>query len=236
MAPPWTFTPGSPGSVAAFLFVCALVVAAFLTAVWKSARREGKAPGPRVLAVALGTAAWLGALALLVRSGWAEAMPAPRLLVLMGGILLVSLAAGLSPLGRWLAAGPTLGGLVAFQGFRLPLELVLHAWAHAGVIPRSMTWDGSNGDVASGILALVLAPFASQSRAAAWAANAVGIVLLANVILDAARSSPGRLWSGVLPPLQLPFHLPYALILPVCIGGALVGHVALTRALLAKRS
>ena len=235
MAPAWTFKPGSPGSVVAFLGVCALVIASLLTAVGKSARRDGKPPGRRVLGVALGTAAWLGALGLLVRSGWVEAMPAPRLLILMGGILFVSVAAGLSPLGRWLAVGPTIAWLVAFQGFRLPLELVLHAWAHAGVIPRSMTWDGSNWDIASGIVALVLAPLASRFRAAAWAANAIGIVLLANVILDAARSSPGPLWSGVQPPLLLPFHLPYALILPVCVGGALVGHLALTRALLAKR-
>jgi hypothetical protein len=235
MPAPFPFTPGSPASVAAFLGVCALVLACLLAGVWKSARRDGASPGRRTLAVALGTAVWLGALGLLVRSGWAEAMPAPRLLILMGGILAVSLAAGLSPVGRWLALGPTLGGLVAFQGFRLPLELVLHAWAHAGVIPRSMTWDGSNWDIASGALALLLAPFASRVRAAAWTANGVGIVLLANVIVDAARSSPVPFGSGVMPPLLLPFHLPYALILPVCVGGALVGHVALTRALLTGR-
>jgi hypothetical protein len=97
-----------------------------------------------------------------------------------------------------------------------------------------MTWDGSNWDVVSGILALVMAPLAGRSRAAAWTANAVGFGLLLNVIVDAARSSPGRLYSGVRPPLQLPFHLPYALILPVCIGGALIGHIALTRALLRR--
>jgi hypothetical protein len=76
--------------------------------------------------VAAGALVWLGALGFLVRSGWVEAMPAPRLLILMGGVLAASTAAGLSPLGRWLAAGPTLFWLVAFQGFRLPLELILH--------------------------------------------------------------------------------------------------------------
>ncbi len=38
----------------------------------------------------------------------------------------------------------------------------------------------------------------------------------------------------VEPPLVLAFHLPNALIVPVCVGGALFGHVALTRALLRK--
>jgi hypothetical protein len=28
------------------------------------------------------------------------------------------------------------------------------------------------------------------------------------------------------------YHIPYTLIIPICIGGALIGHIALTRALL----
>jgi hypothetical protein len=40
---------------------------------------------------------------------------------------------------------------------------------------------------------------------------------------------------GVQPPLQLVMYLPYALIGPVCVAGALAGHVILTRALLSRR-
>jgi hypothetical protein len=39
-------------------------------------------------------------------------------------------------------------------------------------------------------------------------------------------------WKDVDPPLQLALHLPYALIVTVCVAGALAGHVVLTRALL----
>lgn len=36
-------------------------------------------------------------------------------------------------------------------------------------------------------------------------------------------------WGPQPPPLLLALHLPYALIGPVCVGGALFGHVVLTR-------
>jgi hypothetical protein len=39
----------------------------------------------------------------------------------------------------------------------------------------------------------------------------------------------------VVPKLELIYHVPYALIIPVCIGGALIGHIALTRALVGRK-
>ena len=54
---------------------------------------------------------------------------------------------GLSPLGGWLAGACPVSLPLAFQGFRLPLELVLHSWVRQGVIPETMTWTGSNWDV-----------------------------------------------------------------------------------------
>ena len=85
----------------------------------------------------------------------------------------------------------------------------------------------------SGIAALALAPFSRRSRAAAWIGNIIGFVLLVNVGRVAVLSAPVPFgWHDVQPKLLLPFHLPYALILPVCVGGALIGHLVLTRALL----
>jgi len=147
--------------------------------------------------------------------------------------MLVSALIGFSQIGKWLALTSAIPWLLAFQGFRLPLELVLHSWARQGVIPETMTWTGSNWDLLSGIVALVLAPFCRRSRTAAWAGNIVGFVLLLNVGRVAILSAPVPFgWPDVSPKLLLPFHLPYALIVPVCIGGAFVGHIVLTRALL----
>jgi len=93
---------------------------------------------------------------------------------------------------------------------------------------------GRNWDIVSGVLALVAAPFCRRSRVVAWIANGVGLALLANVMRVAVMSSPVSFGWPVLPKLQLIFHVPYALIVPVCVGGALIGHIALTRALLRR--
>lgn len=227
------FQPATPISISAFVLICLLVLGAFFRGVWSSALREGVDPLRRSLPVVLGTAIWLSLICGLVSSGWPE-VKASRTLVFMALINLVSLMIGLSPVGRWLA-GSSLTWLVAYQAFRLPLELVLHAWVIQGVIPQSMTWSGANWDVASGIVALVSAPFVRRFGTLAWVVNGLGLLLLANVVRVAVMSSPVPFGWPVTPKLALIYHVPYFLILPVCVGGALIGHIALTRALLAKR-
>lgn len=222
------FTPASFGSVAVFLVVVAAVIVAFLV----GARRAFAAERGKFFAVALGFGAWIGLLAALVMSGRLEALPLHGLPVFFGGVLVVSVGAGLSPLGARFAGAVPLTALVAFQAFRLPLELVLHAWAGQGTIPATMTWTGQNLDVVSGLVALAATPFVARRRGVAWGVNLVGAALLLNVVRVALLSSPVPFGWGQQPPLLLAFHLPYALIGPVCVGGALFGHVVLTRALL----
>jgi hypothetical protein len=216
----------------AFVALCVAIVAAFILGVAASAKRSGAAP-KRVAGVGLGVAVWLGLCGVVVASGVVAAQPMPRLMIFFAIINIVSLAAALSPLGGWLAALP-LPWLVGFQAFRLPLELILHSWAAQGTIPEAMTWTGSNYDIISGSVALLAAPWAGRSRAAAWIANLVGLALLINVARVVILTSPLPFAWSVQPPLQLVFHLPYALIAPVCVGGAIFGHVVLTRALLRR--
>jgi hypothetical protein len=97
-----------------------------------------------------------------------------------------------------------------------------------------MTWSGANFDIASGIVAVVLAPFAARRRVA-WVANIIGFALLANVARVAVMSSPLPFAWNVEPKLTLLTHLPYAFIAPVCVAGALAGHVILTRRLLSRK-
>lgn len=224
------FQPASPPSLAAFLAICGAVVLAFLAATWHSARREGGSLWQRTGFAALGLAVWLGILSSLVASGWLAADPA-RLPIFAAATMLGVLAAAVSRVGRWLACAP-IPALVLFHAFRLPLELVLHAWVQQGVIPATMTWTGANWDIVSGTLALLLAPLSRRSRAAAWLFNAIGFALLLNVIRVGILSSPLTFAWPVEPKLALVLHFPYALIVPVCVGGALLGHIALTRALL----
>jgi hypothetical protein len=226
------FTPASQGSVAVFVLIVIHVVAAFMAAVFHAYRAEPGRAGRMTAFAALALIAWVGGLSALVASGRMESLPLSGLPLFFGGVLLVSVVTGLSPLGARIAREIPLAALVGFQAFRLPLELVLHRWAAEGTIPGTMTWSGENWDIISGIVALAAAPFARRHRVVAWVANIIGGVLLLNVIRVALLSSPVPFGWNVTPPLLLALHLPYAWIGPVCVGGALAGHIILTRALL----
>lgn len=231
-----SFRPASTGSLLAFCAILALVLGLFLAGTYLAARRSGVPPARRTLLTAIAVLGYLGLLAVPPLTGVMEARTLPALPLFMAASLLPALAYGLSRRGAELAAGVPLVALVAFQGFRLPLELVLHAWGDQGTIPMTMTWSGQNFDVVSGVLALVCAPLASRWRAAGWIANLVGIALLVNVGRVVVLSSPLPFAWDVEPPLLLGLYLPYAWIASVCVGGALLGHVVLTRALLAPRA
>lgn len=223
------FHPASPASLAAFVTILVAVIAAILWAVQR-AYRSARATGIAAVALTI----WLGALGALVASGKMTALPFSGLPVFFGSILIACTALGLSSVGGRLATHVPLAALVGFQAFRLPLELVLHSWAAQGTIPETMTWTGQNLDIISGILGVVCAPLAVRFPIAARVANVLGFALLMNVMRVAIMSSPFPFGWGQQPPLLLALHLPYAFIGPVCVGGALFGHIVLTRALWRK--
>lgn len=220
------FTPASPGSLVAFCVILVAVLYAILLAI-HVAYRSFKVTA---LAGAL-LGAWMGCQGALVASGRMTSLPFNGLPFFFGPILVLWTGLALSPVGKKIAATVPLAALVGFQAFRLPLELVLHSWAAQGTIPTAMTWTGHNWDIISGLVALVGAFFANRHRTVARYANIIGFALLLNVMRVAILSAPVPFGWHVQPPLLLAFHLPYALIGPVCVGGALFGHLVLTRAL-----
>lgn len=230
------FVPGSPASVAGFVTILVAVIAAALAGIYVGSRRQGGPAARRTALAALGLAIWLGLDAAVVGSGVAEARPMPLLMLFFAANNLLALGLSLSPVGGWIARGVPLVALIGFQAFRLPLELVLHAWATEGTIPETMTWTGQNYDIVSGAAALVAALVGTRFPMAIRAANVIGLGLLGNVMRVAILSSPLPFAWPVAPPLQLGFHLPYAFIVPVCVGGALAGHVVLMRGMMAKRA
>lgn len=220
-----TFTPASFASIAAFLVIVLFVVCAFTYALGKVNHRR----------TILGTYLWLALLGVIVSSGVVRDNPMPALPILFAFVNLVSLGFAISPIAGQIANTLPISYLVLFQGFRFPLELVLHSWANQGTIPYTMTWEGQNFDIVSGLLAIIAFPLAGKFRAIAWIANITGFFLLLNVMRVAMMSSPLPFAWPVEPALQLGFYLPYAFIVPVCVGGALIGHIILTRALLKNR-
>ena len=223
------FQPASVTSVAAFLAIVAAVIAAFIWAVQHAYRSDRQRHFLRAIT---GLGVYLIGLSAVIASGLMLRLPLAGLPFFFGIVLIVSVGVACSPLGARLSATLPVASLVGFQAFRLPLELVLHAWGEQGTIPMSMTWRGQNWDILTGFVSLAALPFVERHRSVAWFANLVGLALLLNVIRVAVMSSPLPFAWGVTPPLLLALNLPYALIAPVCVGGALIGHIVLTRALL----
>jgi hypothetical protein len=220
------FTPANFSSVVAFV---GILVAVLFAIVWAIHHTYRSLMFTAVFGLILGL--WLGVMSALVTGGRMSSLPLNGLPFFFGPILLIWSGLAFSPVGRRLATSVPLAALVGFQTFRLPLELVLHSWSEQGTIPKEMTWSGDNWDIVSGVLALICAPLANRFRVAARIANIIGLALLLNVMRVAILSSPVPFGWNTRPPLLLAFHLPYALIGPVCVGGALFAHLVLTRAL-----
>ena len=155
-----------------------------------------------------------------------QAMPPPAMIYLFGTVGVVGWLCLRGP-GRAIAQNAPLAALVGFQAFRLPLELVLHAWAEEGALPIRMTFEGANFDILTGISALVVAATASRlPQWVLWAWNIVGLVLLVVVVGIAVLSAPLPLRQFFdEPAVVLVFHVPYTFIASVLVMSALAGHI-----------
>jgi hypothetical protein len=216
-------------SVAIFDALLVMILGAFFGAVYDATKDRKK-----TLRISAATLIYLAVFCAVVSSKVAIFYPMPGLPILFALNLLAAVGLAFSPVGRWLRDGASFDTLVIFHAFRLPLELVLHSWAKQGTIPETMTWTGQNFDIATGVAALVLFRLAGRSRAAVWLFQLIGFGLLLNVIRVAVMSAPLPFGWHIQPSMMLPFYLPYALIVPVCVGGALAGHLILFRKLLTK--
>lgn len=226
-------------STLAFVAIVVAVALTFPAAIWFGTLRSQGPARARVMALrACGaTLAVLAVSAALAGSGVLAS--APRGVGVLAYIIACNagaVALACSSLGQRVALSLPLYALVGFQVFRLPLELVLHRWYMEGVLPVQMTYAGRNFDVLTGLLALAIAPLmylGKLARRAAWAFNLIGTALLVNVASIAVRSSPVpfRTYANE-PPVLLALHAPFTWIVPVCVAGALFGHLVTFRRLL----
>ena len=89
----------------------------------------------------------------------------PTMVVVFALLIVLSVGLGLSPVGRRLAAGLPLAVLVGVQGFRLPLELLMHRAYEEGLMPEVMSYTGLNFDIVTGITALIVGALLALGRA-----------------------------------------------------------------------
>lgn len=162
-----------------------------------------------------------------------DSFPPPVLRLIFPTLVVTAIVCCSSLARPWLERW-SLAGMIAFQSFRLPLELIMHQAAREGVMPPQMTFTGRNFDILTGLLAIPLALLATRlPKAAIWLWNLGGLALLINVVGVAILSVPGpyraffqepaNVWIGHAPFLWLP-----AVLVPL----ALAGHILIARKLL----
>jgi hypothetical protein len=217
-----------------------LVAAAFplLLRQAASAAGDGERATRRATRAALATAAWLAATFAAAASGRLSfATVPPTIAVVIVISLALALRIGLSSTGGTIAAGVPLALLVGVQGFRLPLELLMHRAYAEGLMPVQMSYSGRNFDIITGITALVLA-------AALWLApqrvspklvllwNVMGFGLLLNVLTVAILSTPTPLRVFMNEPANVWItQAPFVWLVAVLVPTALAGHLVIFRRL-----
>jgi hypothetical protein len=202
-----------------------------------------RAVGRSALAATVGVAAWMAAFAAAAASGLLarfDQRPPPFALALVA-IVAGAIVFARSRAAAALAAGLPLAALVGAQAFRLPLELVMHEAAKAGVMPPQMSFssDGSgwNFDIVSGASAILVALLAAAGRAPRWlllAWNALGSALLLAIVAIAVASTPMvHAFGGGAALNTWVAYFPFVWLPSVMVAFALAGHLLLWRRLLA---
>ena len=233
--------PSAETSVAFVALVLALIAAPVLGSIWAGRRLDEP---PRITRrftkrAIIGVTALVVITTGIVASGMLEAdvMPPPPMPFMAGCLAFVVIAA-FGKLSTRLIDGLPIAALIGVQGFRLPLELILHRWYTQGVLPVQMTYEGHNFDIVTGIAALVVAALLHKGiggRGLVWAFNLLGTGLLVTVATIAVLSSPLPIRQYLNdPPVLFVYHVPYFLIVPICVGGALYGHLLVFRWLLRR--
>lgn len=232
----------SDASVLWFSALVALLASLFVWAVAWQARMPGEDPREtlrwKVTAVAV-LALWM------IPSGLAASRGAltftgqpPTFFALLLLTTVATTILAFSPVGTRLVTGIGFAGLIGFQAFRLPLELLLHRLHEEGLLPVQMTFAGSNFDIVSGILGLVVGAWAVRSRLSRGVIlgfNLVGLALLVTIVGIAILSMPTplRRFHGEPPPVIVATW-PFVWLPTVLVQAAWLGHLLVFRKLASR--
>lgn len=231
-------------AVLAFVVIPIALVSLLLTCVSAASRALGESDPVRRRAITttgILAALWMGLTWVAAASGilrrW-EATPPPFGLFVVG-IVVVALMLARGHYGWRLAAGLPIWTLVAIQGFRLPLELAMHAMYERNVMPVQMSYSGRNFDILTGITALALAWALATGRAGRtlvlmW--NVAGLLLLLNIVTVAILSTPRFRYFGDERLNVWVTYAPFVWLPAVMVVAALAGHLLIFRALRFARS
>ncbi|MCO6430496.1 MAG: hypothetical protein J5J00_06515 [Deltaproteobacteria bacterium] len=226
------FVEAGSSSLLAFYLLLFLMFAALAYAARRIDKSEVTTAPRRFGKVSSGVVVFVFIFSVIVAAGLPGVYYFPTVPLLFGAIISLCIWFSFSRYGAALGQAFSLQTLVAFQGFRIPLEFILRDWGETGTVPLVMSWAGQNYDVISGIAALVFAPLIPKKKSLAWIPTVIGALLLVNVLRIVLMSSPFPFSWQLERPLQLILHLPYALIVPLCVVPALIGHLVVIRVML----
>lgn len=233
-----TYSISDP-AVLTFVIIPVLLLAIFTWGVRRAWLVSGATPRAARRAAtwsAAAGAAWMTVTWVLAASGVARAwerVPPPFAFVVIG-VFALAAAISLSRLGARLARLP-LWTLVAVQGFRLPLELAMHAMYERGIMPELMSYSGRNFDIVTGASAIAVAALVAigaSGRRLVIVWNLLGSALLLNVVVVAMLATPVFRYFGE-DQLNIWVAYPPFIWLPgVMVLAALAGHVIVFRSVI----
>lgn len=234
----WTEPDASSFLIASFTILGIALALLFVLGAAYASRAAGESPDRmrrRVGALASTAIAWLAATWLIADAGLlARDGTPPPFVPLVVTVFTLAVAIAFSPLGRLLATHVPLAALVIFQGYRLPLELLMHrAWTE-GVMPIQMSYSGQNWDIVTGVTALAAGAAVARGvagRKTVWAWNILGTALVANIIFIAIRSTPAIAAYGPDHLNTWVMHPPFVWLPAVMVLLAIAGHLVVFRAL-----
>jgi hypothetical protein len=229
----------SEPEVATFIVIPVLLAIAFVRAVTHAWERGGawESSARRVGATtAAATTVWMAltwiAAASRVLQNW-DRTPPPFAFVIVG-TLIIAVMLAFSEIGTRIARHTPLWVLVGIQGFRLPLEIAMHALVDRGIMPEQMTYTGRNLDVVTGATAFIVAAILKAGYGGRWLVatwNVIGLALLVNVVSVAIASMPLIRYFGNDRVVTFVTYVPFVWLPAVMVLAALAGHLIVFRAL-----
>ena len=232
------YQPSDP-VIAAFVLIPVMLAGTLVWATLTAWRRSGateSAARRAAVIVAVDAAAWMTLTWVAAMSGvlqqWNRSPP-PFLLLIVG-MVAISLILAFGRVGMRIAQHIPVWTLVAIQGFRLPLELAMHALVARGIMPPQMSYSGRNFDIVTGASAILVAVLAKKGLGgrrlvAVW--NVLGLVLLLNVVSVAIASMPLLRLFGDDRVVTFVTYPPFVWLPAVMVLAALAGHLVIFRAL-----
>jgi hypothetical protein len=229
---------GSPLLRWCFVSLTLALAVAFIGAVFWTSLQIGRGvrhAARHAFITATLTFTWIGATGIAASRGVLQFEPPPTMLVVVALVILLGVGIPFTPAGRALMTHLPLWLLVGFQGFRVAVELLLHRAYTEGLMPVQMSYSGRNFDIVSGLTALALAAWLASGRSSrrlviAW--NALGALLLANIVGIALLSAPTPVRVFMNEPANTwVTRAPWVWLPAVMVLAAIVGHVLVFRRL-----